>query len=244
MFFFNSLADLASGRPASFTRVLSASLRNSSRTGTALYVGDAVTRWWGLEMDYGLRLEGSRYGDAPPAETSRRLGVRAVDRSTFRPRWPESAHWLQLFAAGDRKASGDWRLRGGVGEFRGIDPDRDLRQRGVIHRTSERTAPRYVHRWRRRPRPTGEPYLADPSSIPHYLRRRLGSVNSPAAAERRRLWGGRLSALRTWRGFVRRHASTDRSVHGGGRSLLCGRRVAARNPRPQPARRSRFHAES
>src|SRR5438105_2127815 len=70
VFFFNSLADLAAGTPASFTGVLSSSLRSSSRSSAAVYVGDAWQPHGGLELDSGVRLEGSRYGDAPARNTA------------------------------------------------------------------------------------------------------------------------------------------------------------------------------
>src|ERR1700674_5302124 len=51
--------------PGLFTRVLDASLRKSSRTGGAFYIGDAWQPAPGLEFDYRARFEGSSYGDAP-----------------------------------------------------------------------------------------------------------------------------------------------------------------------------------
>jgi len=51
VYFFNSLADFAANTPALYTRVLDASLRKSSRSGGAFYVGDAWQPASGLEVD-------------------------------------------------------------------------------------------------------------------------------------------------------------------------------------------------
>ncbi|MGI8545736.1 MAG: hypothetical protein ACR2M1_00140, partial [Gemmatimonadaceae bacterium] len=72
LFFFNSLADLATGQASSFTRILSASLRTSSRTGAAVSAGDARQPRSGLGIDCGVGLEGSRYGGPRRTQPLRR----------------------------------------------------------------------------------------------------------------------------------------------------------------------------
>lgn len=123
VYLFNSLADFAANQPASFTRVLDASLRKSSRSGGAFYVGDAWQPTAGLEFDYGARLEGSRYGNSParnPAVESA-FGIRT-------DRFPSEVRVSPRFgftyaASGDKEDEGGLTLRGGVGEFRGTIPD-------------------------------------------------------------------------------------------------------------------------
>jgi Carboxypeptidase regulatory-like domain len=123
IFFYNSLADLAAGRPASFERVLSASLRSSSRNGAALYAGDAWQPHSGLEIDYGLRLEGSRYGDAPAENADVRSAFNLSTGS-----YPSEIHLsprvgFTYSSGGDKEDNRGWLLRGGAGEFRGVIPD-------------------------------------------------------------------------------------------------------------------------
>jgi hypothetical protein len=123
VYFFNSLADFAANQPALYTRVLDASLRKSSRSGGAFYVGDAWQPASGLEFDYGARLEGSRYGDAPapnPAVEAA-FGIRT-------DRFPSEMRLSPRFgftyaASGDKEDEGGLALRGGFGEFRGTIPD-------------------------------------------------------------------------------------------------------------------------
>ncbi|HET7551845.1 MAG TPA: carboxypeptidase regulatory-like domain-containing protein [Gemmatimonadaceae bacterium] len=64
-FYFNSLADLDSLKPASFTRTLAPRLRAGTSRNGAIYLGDTWRRSAALQLTYGLRLEGSRFGGAP-----------------------------------------------------------------------------------------------------------------------------------------------------------------------------------
>ncbi len=122
VFVFNSLTDFQANRPASFTRVLSASARSSAREGAAFYVGDAWQPRGGLELDFGMRFEASRYGNAPaynPAVESV-FGLRT-------DRFPSESHvsprlGFTYSSKGDKDEPG-LTLRGGVGEFRGTIPD-------------------------------------------------------------------------------------------------------------------------
>jgi len=123
VYFFNSLADFAANNPALFTRVLDASLRKSSRTGGAFYVGDAWQPAPGLEFDYGARLEGSSYGDAParnPAVEAA-FGIR-TDRFPSEKRLSPRFGFTYA-SGGDKEDEGGLTLHGGFGEFRGTIPD-------------------------------------------------------------------------------------------------------------------------
>ncbi|MDB4909584.1 MAG: hypothetical protein JWO39_407 [Gemmatimonadetes bacterium] len=165
VFFFNSLDDLAAGRAASYERVLSASSRSSSRFGAALYAGDAWQPHTGLEIDYGLRLEGSRYGDAP-AENTAALSAFGLSTASY----PSEVHLsprigFTYSAGGDRADASGWQFRGGIGEFRGLLPDRVFalaaQSTGLPSGQTKVTCTGDGV-----PTPDWRGYLADPSTIP------------------------------------------------------------------------------
>ncbi|MDQ6888567.1 MAG: carboxypeptidase-like regulatory domain-containing protein [Gemmatimonadota bacterium] len=165
VFFFNSLADLAAGRPASFERVLSASLRSSSRAGAAIYAGDAWQPHSGLEIDYGARFEGSRYGDAP-AENSAVLSTFGLSTGAY----PSEVHLsprlgFTYSSRGDKEGDSGLRLRGGFGEFRGVIPDRVFanaaQSTGLASGQTKLTCTGSDV-----PTPDWRGYLADPATIP------------------------------------------------------------------------------
>ncbi|HEX9692228.1 MAG TPA: carboxypeptidase-like regulatory domain-containing protein [Gemmatimonadales bacterium] len=78
IFTYNSLRDLETGTPASFTRTLEAPARNTTVYDWAVYAGDVwiPSRW--LQLTIGLRAEGSTFGSPPPANPAlaSALGVR------------------------------------------------------------------------------------------------------------------------------------------------------------------------
>jgi hypothetical protein len=142
-FYFNSLADLDSLRPASFTRTLAPRLREGTSRNGAIYLGDTWRRSAALQLTYGLRLEASSFGGAPaynptvdslfgyrtdrfPSELhlSPRIGftwtVGAVDRLQGEPaagggaRGGRGAGRFGGFGQGGANV-----IRGGVGDFRG-----------------------------------------------------------------------------------------------------------------------------
>ena len=165
VFFFNSLADLAAGTPSSFTRVLSSSLRSSSRSSAALYAGDAWQPRGGLEIDYGLRLETSHYGDAPARNLAveQAFGLR-TDRYPSEVRLSPRLGFTYS-AGGDREDTPGLRLRGGVGEFRGTIPD------FIFANAAQATGlpsgqERLTCTGSAVPTPNWRGYLTDPSTIP------------------------------------------------------------------------------
>jgi hypothetical protein len=116
-FSYNSLADLAANRPASFTRTLSTPSRRGGEWNGYLAAGDLwrVNPQW--QVIYGLRLDGNAFTSTPrvnPALTSA-LGVRndnAPSTVALSPRlgmtWQDGKGKI---------------LRGGIGQFRNlIDP--------------------------------------------------------------------------------------------------------------------------
>ncbi|MGH7711323.1 MAG: carboxypeptidase regulatory-like domain-containing protein [Gemmatimonadaceae bacterium] len=64
-FTFNSLADFESGRAAMFTRTLAPRLREGAGTNASLYLGDVWRTSRSLQVIFGLRAEGSRFGKTP-----------------------------------------------------------------------------------------------------------------------------------------------------------------------------------
>lgn len=64
-FTFNSLADLEVGRPASFSRTLSTRETRTGVVTAAISLGDSWRRTENLQIQYGLRVEASRFTTAP-----------------------------------------------------------------------------------------------------------------------------------------------------------------------------------
>ncbi|MGQ0538126.1 MAG: hypothetical protein ACT4R6_04200, partial [Gemmatimonadaceae bacterium] len=64
-FTFNSLADFEAGRAATFTRTLAPRLRQGGGSNMALYLADTWRVSRALQVTYGLRAEGSRFGKTP-----------------------------------------------------------------------------------------------------------------------------------------------------------------------------------
>jgi hypothetical protein len=64
-FTFNSLADFEAGRAATFTRTLAPRLREGAGSNAALYIGDVWRYSRSLQITYGVRAEGSRFGKTP-----------------------------------------------------------------------------------------------------------------------------------------------------------------------------------
>ncbi|HEV7991523.1 MAG TPA: TonB-dependent receptor [Gemmatimonadaceae bacterium] len=64
-FGYNSLADLAANRPAFYTRSLLNRVQSASAVTGALALGDSYRRTSNLQIQYGLRLDGTRFNSAP-----------------------------------------------------------------------------------------------------------------------------------------------------------------------------------
>ncbi|MEJ7759675.1 MAG: carboxypeptidase regulatory-like domain-containing protein [Gemmatimonadaceae bacterium] len=116
---FNSLEDFAAGRPLSFTRTLSTRDRRARSLNGALYLGDSWRRSPRLQFTYGVRLEASRYPDAPgynPAVDS--LFGHRTDRFPSDLHLSPRAGFTWNYGSntgGPSRGS----VRGGFGEFRG-----------------------------------------------------------------------------------------------------------------------------
>ncbi len=64
-FVYNSLADLDAGIPASFTRTLTARQRTSGQLNGSLSLGDSYRRSQDLQIQYGVRIDGTHFTDYP-----------------------------------------------------------------------------------------------------------------------------------------------------------------------------------
>lgn len=62
---FASLADYEAGNATSFTRTLQPNVRRGEQLNAALYLGDVWRASRGVQVTYGARLEGGRFGNAP-----------------------------------------------------------------------------------------------------------------------------------------------------------------------------------
>lgn len=190
-FVYNSLDDLEAGTPVSFTRSLSPGDRSGSTYTGALYAGDTWRRGRGLQLTYGVRVEGSRYGDRPAfnPDVFARFG-RRTDRFPSDVRVSPRAGFSWIIGAGDpgqtggpgsgpqrgRRAAGGpgagagspagaLVVRGGLGEFRGRAPT------GLFSSAIDATGlpsgeTQLVCIGDAVPTPNWAGYLADPSSIP------------------------------------------------------------------------------
>jgi hypothetical protein len=64
-FSFNSLADLEAGIPSSFSRTLFSPKREGSQTGGSIALGDSWIPKTGVQIQYGLRVDGNHFGKTP-----------------------------------------------------------------------------------------------------------------------------------------------------------------------------------
>lgn len=114
-FTFNSLAELESGRPASFTRNLTDPPGTAVRQSGALYLGDRWRANGRLGLVYGVRLDGSRYdGRATPTAAVRSLVPDA--RGELPDDWVLSPRFGFRYDLADSR---HWTVDGGVGGFTG-----------------------------------------------------------------------------------------------------------------------------
>ncbi|MFN2564346.1 MAG: TonB-dependent receptor, partial [Gemmatimonadaceae bacterium] len=77
-FTFNSLADLEAGRPSSFTRQLAPRRRDVDQVVWGASLGDSYRRNSRVQLQYGVRLDGNRFGSRPllNPDAERLFGVR------------------------------------------------------------------------------------------------------------------------------------------------------------------------
>ena len=124
-FSYNSLADLQAGLPLSYTRSLVPRRRDAGIVVGALSLGDSYRRTSTLQFQYGIRLDGNSFSDAPTRNISveQLLGVRndlVPNRILVSPRAGFS--WAYGTAAQIGAFAGAFRgpravVRGGIGVF-------------------------------------------------------------------------------------------------------------------------------
>ena len=126
-FSFNSLADLQSGRPASFSRTLQPRLRDGNQVVGAISLGDSYRRSNTFQIQYGVRLDGNAFGSTPSRnpQVDQAFGVRndhVPNELYVSPRAGFS--WSYGTAAQIGGFEGAFRgpratVRGGIGLFQG-----------------------------------------------------------------------------------------------------------------------------
>jgi hypothetical protein len=121
-FTFNSLEDFAADRPAAFSRSLALRERESGGHNAALYLGDTWRPRQGLQLTYGLRLEGSGVASQPAhnPEVERLFGRRTDAIPGELHLSPRVGFSYTLGARPGAQPLGV--LRGGFGEFRARPP--------------------------------------------------------------------------------------------------------------------------
>lgn len=125
---YQSLADLAAGRPSSFTRNLNAVTQSGSALVGAVALGDAWRPTKDLQLQYGVRLDGNYFLDAPTenAAVANAFGVKNTsvpNRVYVSPRLGFS--WLRGTAPQIAFADGFFpgpraTIRGGIGLFQNM----------------------------------------------------------------------------------------------------------------------------
>lgn len=126
-FSFNSLAELMPGHPTSFTRTLASGRAAGAETIAALAIGDLWRVSNRLQLQYGARLEGNRFGPVPrynPAVDTL-FGVRTDHAPSAVHVSPRAGFtWSYGSPSRDGTTSRSRRgvVRGGLGEFRSLPP--------------------------------------------------------------------------------------------------------------------------
>jgi len=119
---FNSLADFAADSAESFTRTLSTRRREVRTVNGALYLGDSWRRSPRFQLTYGVRLEASRYPDAPAYNPV--IDSLFSHRTDFFPSEtnvsPRAGFTYTYGQSSERQILGS--VRGGFGVFRGRAP--------------------------------------------------------------------------------------------------------------------------
>ncbi|HEY5219429.1 MAG TPA: carboxypeptidase-like regulatory domain-containing protein, partial [Gemmatimonadaceae bacterium] len=172
-FTFNSLSDLASGTPSSFTRTLLPRTRSGDELVGGLSLGDSYRYSPDFQLQYGVRLDGNRYGAGPTVNplVNQTFGVPndlVPNRVYASPRvgfsWsygtaPQIGGFLGA-VRGPRAV-----VRGGIGMFQNVGRVADIGSAvdnnglttGLQQLTCVGTAA---------PTPNWNGYLTDPASIP------------------------------------------------------------------------------
>lgn len=186
-FVYNSIADLASGRPAAYMRTLSQRARRANQVVGAISLGDSYRPIPDLQIQYGLRLDGNRFLSKPDVNPLLG-GTLGADNSALpngvylSPRIGFS--WMYGVAPQLPIASGFTRgpravVRGGVGVFQNA-PNAQLVGSAMSNTGLPDAARQVVCVGVAVPRPAWSAYLSDPDAIPGECAD--GSTGSPLAS--------------------------------------------------------------
>ena len=187
LFVFNSLADIDSGRPTSYSRELGAVSGAADRTYLGSYVGDSWAPDNFLNITYGMRADADWYGKRPP----RAPQVRSLDPEAEAQPSREIVFTPRVGAAYVRPR---WSIRGGFGGFFGPADLRGLA--GAFGETGTATR-RLVCVGSAAPVPDWSEYLSDSGAIPS--RCAQGSSEFAASTPSATVFEGHFGSPRTWR---------------------------------------------
>ncbi|MEP6905793.1 MAG: hypothetical protein ABI875_06885, partial [Gemmatimonadales bacterium] len=185
-FAFNSLSDFQLGLPASFTRQLSPRRRDVSELVGAMSLGDSYRRTPNFQMQYGLRLDGSRFLTEPTynPDIETALGVRndvVPNRLYVSPRFGFS--WTYGTAAQIAGFEGAARgpravVRGGIGLFQNT-PSTNILASAIDNTGLAGAVQQLTCVGSATPVPDWNSYVANASAIP--TRCADGSLGTPFA---------------------------------------------------------------
>lgn len=185
-FTFSSLGDLERNRPVSFTRTLPGEYGEATHRYAALYLGDTWRPSEELALIYGLRLEGSRYGERSALDSLSGSHSRGVPSEIFLS--PRLGFSYKV------PGQGDMTVRGGIGAFRGTVP---LRSLASVWNETGTGESRLLCIGPATPTPDWRAYAADPAAIPSVCAD--GTSVFADRAPSVTLFGPGFAAPRTWR---------------------------------------------
>jgi hypothetical protein len=206
-YIYNSLADLEAGRPASFRRTLGITERASQNYRWGMYAGDVWVIRRAFQLTYGVRLEGSAFGD-PPAYNPAVDSAFAHRTDRLPSEWhvsPRAGFTWTLggapFERGRMPTPPTLVIRGGAGEFRS-QPASNLVALARGATGLGRSQAEVVCSGLGVPTPDWSQYWADPSAIPDQC---LAVGPLPGALQAARtvtLLSDGFEAPRAWRGSL------------------------------------------
>ena len=170
---FNSLADLAANTPSSFSRTLASRRQSGSQLVGAVSLGDYWRPWPGVQVQYGMRVDGNRFLATPDPNPAVRAAFGVTNdalpnRVYFSPR--VGAQWAYGQSSQIVYAPGAARppqavIHAGIGIFQNVAPSQFAA--GAISATGLPSSTQTVNCVGAAvPIANWEGFLADPASIP------------------------------------------------------------------------------
>lgn len=205
-FSFNSLAEFENGQPSEFRRQLSESHRTGDLMTAAIAIGDQHKQSKDLLFQYGLRLDGNRYGVRPQrnAAVDSAFGVRndaAPDRVGLSPRfgftWTfGTTRQIAAFEGAQRTPRST--VRGSVGEYRNALSS-SLLQSAISATGLPNGIQQLNCRGEAVPVPDWVRYTTDVATVPVACADGTGATVFADALPSVTLFGGAYGAPRSWR---------------------------------------------